>query len=294
MKTSTFKHWYLAARPRTLSASVMPVVVACVLAWREGRFLWIPALICFLFAIIAQVVSNFFNDYSDFVKGSDRPDRLGPQRAVAGGWIKASDMLMVSILLMTCGCLLGLALVYYAGWQILLAGIAVCIGAFAYSAGPYPLAYKGWGDVCVVLFYGIIPVGYTYYVQTLTWTPDAVVCGLAMGFVTTNILVANNYRDREQDLISGKRTTIVIFGEKFGRYFYLFNGILAVGVCLFFISRSRYWAAFLPLFYLIPHLISWQKMTGIRRGEALNLILAESARNVIIFGILLSIGIGIS
>jgi 1,4-dihydroxy-2-naphthoate octaprenyltransferase len=292
MKKSTFKHWWLAARPRTLSASVMPVVLACVLAWQDGRFRWIPAAVCFLFAVIAQVVSNFFNDYSDFVKGSDRADRLGPQRAVAGGWIKASDMLRVSIVLMACGCMSGLILVYYAGWQLIFAGFAVCVGAFAYSAGPYPLAYKGWGDVCVVLFYGIIPVGFTYYVQTLAWTPPVTICGLAMGLVTTNILVANNYRDREQDAISGKRTTVVIFGEKFGRYFYLFNGILAVCfcVCFFFIFQNRYWAAFLPMLYLLPHVITWRKMALIRQGEALNQILAESARNVVIFGILLSIG----
>jgi 1,4-dihydroxy-2-naphthoate octaprenyltransferase len=291
MKDSNFKYWFLATRPRTLPASVMPVIVACVLAWRDGRFGWIPAAVCFLFALIAQIVSNFFNDYSDFVRGSDRNDRLGPQRAVAGGWIKPADMLRASVVLMICACLLGSTLIYYAGWKLIFAGIAVCIGAFAYSAGPYPLAYRGWGDVCVVLFYGIIPTGFTYYVQTLAWTLPVSICGLAMGFVSTNILVANNYRDREQDNISGKRTTIVIFGEKFGRYFYLFNGVFAAGICFFLLFRDWYWAAFIPVFYLIPHFITWRKMVRIRNGRMLNGILAESARNAVLFGVLLAVGL---
>jgi 1,4-dihydroxy-2-naphthoate octaprenyltransferase len=291
MEARIFKYWLSAARPKTLSASAMPVVVACILAIREGKFQWIPAVICLLFAIVAQVVSNFFNDYSDFIKGSDRPDRLGPQRAVAGGWISPSGMLKASVLLMMLGCALGLTLVYFAGWKIIPVGAAVCIVAFAYSAGPYPLAYKGWGDVCVVLFYGVVPVVFTYYVQALEWSFSALICGLAMGFVSANMLVANNYRDRREDEIAGKRTTVVIFGESFGELLYIYNGMAAVGLCLLFIFSERYFAAFLPALYLIPHFATGRKMLAIRRGKALNRVLDESARNVLVFGALLCIGI---
>ncbi len=291
MKNATFKYWILAARPKTLSASVMPVLVGCALTINEGKFKWIPALICFLFALIAQIVSNFLNDYFDYKKGSDRPDRLGPERAVARGWIEPASMLKASVQLMAFGCLLGLGIVYYAGWEMILVGLCVCIGAYAYSAGPYPLAYKGWGDICVVLFYGIIPVGFTCYTQTLDWNTATNLCGLSMGIVTTNILVSNNYRDREQDRISRKKTTIVIFGEKFGRYFYLLNGIIAVGICLFFVSFNMYLTAFLPALYLIPHFFTWEKMCKIKEGKELNKILALSSRNVIIFGILLGSGL---
>jgi 1,4-dihydroxy-2-naphthoate octaprenyltransferase len=269
----------------------MPVLVGCALAWQEGKLQWIPAVICFLFALIAQIASNLFNDYSDFINGSDRVSRSGSERAVTSGYIQPSRMLNISVILMTWGCLLGLALIFYAGWEIVLVGIAIGIGAFAYSSGPYPLSHKGLGDICTLLFYGVIPVGFTYYVQTQEWTFMATICGLAMGIVSMNVSLANNYRNRKQDAISGKRTTVVIFGEKFGRYFYLLNGIVAVCICFSFVLINRYYAAFIPALYLIPHLKTWRKLSWIRRGKGLNSILVRSARNVLIFGILLCIGI---
>ncbi len=291
MKNNHFKYWIFAARPKTLPASVIPVIIGCVLTWSENQFKWIPALICFLFALIAQIVSNFLNDYYDFVKGSDREDRLGPERAVAQGWISPQSMLRASIILMLFACLLGCGIIYYAGWKMIFVGLAVCLGAFAYSAGPYPLAYNGWGDICVIIFYGLIPVGFTYYVQTLSWSPIVFFCGFSTGLVCSNILVANNYRDREQDRTSNKQTTIVIFGEKFGRYFYLLNGIVGTITCLNFLFYNNYYASFLPFVYLIPHFLTWKKMCKIDTGKELNNILSQSARNLIIFGILLSIGI---
>lgn len=291
MKKQALKYWILAARPKTLSASVMPVLVASALAWSDGAFRWQPALICFLFALAAQIVSNFLNDYFDFVKGSDREDRLGPERAVAQGWISAKSMLYGAVLLMGIACLLGCSIIYYAGWEMILVGVAVCLGVFFYSAGPYPLAYRGWGDCCVLLFYGLIPVGFTYYTQALEWTWPVTICGIALGLVSTNILVANNYRDREQDLISRKYTTIVLFGEKFGRYFYLLNGVVAVTVCLLLLFFTKNQAAVLPAIYLIPHILVWKKMSRIRTGKELNCILGESARNVVLFGLLLIAGL---
>ncbi len=291
MNNSGLKYWILAARPKTLAASVMPVLVAFALAYQSGSFKWFPALICFLFALLAQIVSNFLNDYFDFVKGSDRSDRLGPERAVSQGWITPESMLKASVILISIACLLGCSLIYYAGWKLIFVGIGVCLGVFAYSSGPYPLAYRGFGDVCVLIFYGIIPVGFTYYVQVLEWNLPVTIAGLAMGLVSVNILVANNYRDREQDRISEKNTTIVIFGEKFGRYFYLMNGILAVSICVFFFFTELKYAFFPLLLYLFFHIKTWEKMCAIRQGKELNLILGESARNTVVFGLLLIVGI---
>lgn len=294
MNLQSFKYWILAARPKTLPASVVPVIIASCLAFHFDKFKWIPAIICFLFALLAQIVSNFLNDYFDYMKGSDRTDRLGPERAVAQGWIKPQTMLKASVRLFAFACLLGLGVIHYAGWQMIWVGLLVCVGAFAYSSGPYPLAYNGWGDVCVVAFYGLIPVGFTYYIQALEWPVTATLCGLSVGLITTNILVSNNFRDREQDKISGKNTTIVLFGEKFGLWFYLFNGIAGVIICLFFLKYDLFWAAILPMLYLIPHIITWRKMYKIFKGRELNVILAKSSFNTIIFGVLLSLGIILS
>jgi 1,4-dihydroxy-2-naphthoate octaprenyltransferase len=294
MKTSKFRYWILAARPKTLPASLTPVVVGCKLAYFYHSFNLIPAIICLVFALLAQIISNYLNDYFDFKKGADRADRLGPERAVAKGWIKPEEMLRMAIVLGILALIIGLVLIYYAGWKLIFIGIAVGLGAYAYSSGPYPLAYHGLGDVCVVVFYGIVPVGFTCYVQALDWNTAVTVSGLALGLVSTNILVSNNYRDREQDKISGKNTSIVIFGEVFGRWLYLCNGLAAIALCFIFIYLDMKWASILPCLYLIPHIMTWREMCRIRQGKELNRILAISARNTIIFGLLLSAGILLS
>jgi 1,4-dihydroxy-2-naphthoate octaprenyltransferase len=291
MKTSKFRYWILAARPKTLPASLTPVIVGCTIAYFYRSFKLIPAIICFVFALLAQIISNYLNDYFDFKKGADRADRLGPERAVAKGWIKPEEMLRMAVIFGILSLIIGLALIYYAGWKLIFVGIAVGLGAYAYSSGPYPLAYHRLGDVCVVVFYGIIPVGFTCYVQTLDWNTAVTISGLALGLVSTNILVANNYRDREQDKISDKNTSIVIFGEIFGRWFYLCNGLAVIALCFVFISLDMTWTAFLPCLYLLPHILTWREMCRIRQGKELNRILVMSARNTVIFGLLLSAGI---
>ena len=250
-----------------------------------------PFIICLVFALIAQIISNFANDYFDYKKGTDGSERLGPPRAVAQGWIPPKTMLYATLGLLVFDALLGLSLVYYGGWQLIWIGFFIGIFALAYSAGPYPLSYHGLGDVCVLVFFGVVPVGFTYYVQTLQWTMAATVCGIAIGLVVINILVANNYRDRNTDKQAGKNTSIVLLGEKFGRYFYLFNGIIAVVLCQFFWLEHTFLAAILPMIYLFPHILTWRKMVKIGSGKALIPILQETGRNVVIFGALLILGL---
>jgi 1,4-dihydroxy-2-naphthoate octaprenyltransferase len=294
IKKNSFRAWFLAVRPKTLPAAATPVVVACALAFHDAGFRWQPALICLLFALTAQIAANFANDYFDYKKGSDNETRLGPRRAVAEGWISSRTMLRATFGLLAADCALGLLLIQYGGWLLIGAGIMVALFAPAYSGGPYPLAWHGWGDVCVLVFFGIIPVGFTYYVQTLQWTLSATVCGIATGLVVINILVSNNFRDRFSDKEAGKRTSIVLFGEKFGIYFYLLNGILATLVCQYFWLEKIYGAALFPLVYLFFHIRTWKKMALIGQGRRLIGILEQSARNVLVFGFLLALGLALT
>ncbi|MDL2231141.1 1,4-dihydroxy-2-naphthoate polyprenyltransferase [Porphyromonadaceae bacterium OttesenSCG-928-L07] len=291
IKNNSWKAWVLAVRPHTLPASASPVIIGSALAVSVHSFHWIPALICLVFALVAQIVSNFANDYFDYKKGIDGEERLGPKRAVAEGWIKPKTMLKATLGLLLADAILGLSLIYYGGWQLIIIGVLIVLFALAYSGGPYPLSSRGLGDVCVLIFFGIVPVGFTYYVQALEWTPAVTFCGIAAGLVITNILVANNYRDRDTDKAAGKKTTIVLFGEKFGRYFYLFNGFAAVLCCQYFWCTDIVWAAIFPLFFLPIHFFTWRRMVRIYEGKGLVGILKESARNVLLFSILLSAGL---
>jgi len=223
-----YKAWIAAARPKTLTASISPVLVACALACRAGTFKWFPAVLCLLVALLAQIASNFANDYFDFKKGADTSERLGQPRAVASGWIKPRNMLIATLVTLALACLSGCGLLFYSDWQLVFVGLAIAIGVLAYSSGPYPLAYNGLGDVCVLLFYGIVPLCFTCYIQANEFTLTSLLLSFSMGFLSMNILIVNNYRDYEQDKATGKRTSIVIFGKKFGRIFYLVNAILAV------------------------------------------------------------------
>ncbi len=282
--------WILAARPKTLVAGISPVIIAIGLAIKDGVFNWYLSLICLLIAMFLQIVSNFANDYFDYKKGSDTPERLGPQRAVAEGWVTPKQMIVASLVVLAVACALGMVLMWLVDWRLLFVGIAVAVSAIAYSGGKYPLAYIGLGDVCVLLFYGIVPVVFTYFVQSSTFTTEAFVCGLAIGLVSTNILVSNNYRDYELDKKAGKKTTIVIFGKKFGEYFYLINGIIAVVLCQYFWLQGLAAVALLPILYILVHIVTWRQMIQIGEGRALIAILGKTARNVLLFGLLLFMG----
>ena len=287
---SRTRAWIEAARPRTLAASFSPVLVGCALAYRDGMFRLVPALLCVCVALLAQIASNFANDYFDFKSGADNPDRLGPERAVASGWITPRAMLRGTFITLGAACLCGCCLLFFASWELIFVGITIAICVLAYSAGPVPLAYNGLGDVCVVLFYGIIPVCFTYYVQALSFSLLSFLLSLALGLLSTNILIVNNYRDYEQDKAARKRTTIVLFGRTFGVVAYLLNGLLAILLALPLLVMAPSWlvglfAAFGALFF-----VTWQEMRRCR-GRALNRTLGRTARNVFLFAVLLSIAL---
>ena len=291
VRTNSIKAWILAARPKTLAAAATPVLLGCALAYTDGAFQWIPALLCFLFAFSMQIDANFINDYYDFLKGSDREDRLGPERACAQGWITLSAMKKGMIITTLLSCVWGLLLLNYCGLEMIPVGMLCVLFAFLYTAGPYPLAYHGWGDVLVIVFFGFVPVGCTYYTMAHDWTWNVTIACAACGLVSDLLLMLNNYRDREQDKISGKRTLVVRFGEPAGRWAYLILGILAVGLCSFYAFNGYLLASLLPLVFLIPHFTTWREMVRIFQGKALNVVLGKTARNIVWFGLLLSLGL---
>lgn len=284
---SQIKAWIEASRPKTLPASFSPVLVGCAVAYRDGYFRISVAVICLLVAVGAQIASNFANDYFDFKKGADGADRVGPERAVASGWISPAAMLKGTFITLGLACLCGCLLLLLAGWELIFVGIAIALGVLAYSAGPYPLAYHGWGDLCVLFFYGIVPVCFTYYVQALSFSLLSFLLSLAVGLFSVNILIVNNYRDYIQDKAAGKRTTIVRFGRSFGRIVYLVNGLLAMAITLPLFLNLAWWADLAFAAFGVLFIATWLEMRQYE-GTELNKTLGHTARNVFFFSLLLT------
>ena len=283
------KDWISAARPRTLPASASPVIAASAYAFYAGTFRWVPAVLCLLFALLAQVASNMANDYFDYVKGSDKAGRVGPRRAVASGDIAPRAMLMGTFCVLGVACAVGLGLVFFAGWQLIPIVVIIALFALAYTAGPYPLAYHGLGDVTVFLFFGLVAVNMTYYVQALQFDAEVFLLSIAMGLLSINILLVNNYRDMEEDAAANKRTTVVLFGRRFALWWYFVNGVVAVLLLFPCLADFEIVYILLPaIVYLFLHI-----KTGLaikqRVGEALNPLLGATARNLLVFTILVSV-----
>lgn len=277
------KYWILAARPKTLTAALIPVCTATALAFAQGHGRWLPAVVCMLFAALMQIAANFINDLFDFKKGTDREDRLGPERACAQGWITPQAMKRGIGVMLVLACAVGRCLLPYGGWVLVGIGVACVVFAFLYTT---LLSYMGCGDVLVWVFFGLVPVCGTYYVQAQMLTPAVWWLAVACGLVIDTLLVLNNYRDREQDSQSGKRTLIVALGERFGSMFYLLQGVAGYACVAALAIYGHTWAAVLPALYLVPHFMTWRTMTTIRYGRELNRVLGLTSRNMLIFAVL--------
>lgn len=297
VRVNSLKAWILAARPKTLTGAAVPVMIgiACAVAmygWCGIRV--VPAVLCMLFALIMQVDANFVNDYFDFMKGTDDEQRLGPKRACAQGWITASAMrsgLFVTTLL---ACIVGLPLVYYGGWEMIMVGLACVVFCFLYTIS---FSYIGLGDLLVLVFFGIVPVCMTYWLTApptaLTSIPFAVVLmSIACGLIIDTLLVVNNYRDIENDRRAGKLTLIVRIGERGGLVLYLMLGlvgtILAIVGVVFLDWHDGQWTQSLLIIYTPFHTWAFNEMRSIRKGAELNRVLGMTARNMFIFGLLAS------
>lgn len=277
------KHWVLASRPKTLTGAMAPVLVGGALTWHDLHQLdWTAFVLCLLFAVVMQIDANLVNDYFDYRKGTDREDRLGPERACAQGWITPRAMMRGIIVVSILASLVGIPLILWGGWWMIGIGTLCLLFCFLYTTH---LSYMGWGDVLVVLFFGIVPVGFTYYLQSGTWTWQLTLLALAQGLVTDNLLMVNNYRDYHQDAQSGKKTLVVRFGERFGRQAYAFMGFIGA-ILVVFAAKGDPYCSFI-LIYLYLHQGTYMKLRSLQ-GREQNKVLGQTARNILIFALITS------
>jgi 1,4-dihydroxy-2-naphthoate polyprenyltransferase len=291
MGLSAWRHWAEAARPKTLPAAVIPVLVGTALAAAHRTADFGKAAICLLFALLVQIGTNFANDYFDFVQGADTPARVGPRRAVAAGLIAPRTMLAATWLVLGIAFLVGLLLVREGGWILLPIGIVSIICAIAYTGGPFPLGYNGLGDVFVFIFFGLVAVDTTFYVQAGGLAPDATSCAAAIGLLAANILVANNYRDAETDARAGKKTLVVRFGRKFAVWQYALSHLVALLCPAALIIYGYRWPVLLPL-VLAPWAAGLTRRLALSREPAEQIaLLGSTAKYLAAFGGLLSAGL---
>lgn len=223
------KCWVEAARPRTLPVSLAGVAAGVGLTLADGAQLKAaPALLCALFALLAQVASNFANEYFDFKAGIDRPGRVGPRRGVTEGDITPAAMRCALFATLAAAAVAGCSLIYWGGWWLLAAGVVIMLGALAYSAGPYPLSRHGLGEIAVEVFFGLVPVGLTYYIQTGGYSLGVFVMSIAVGLLAANILAVNNYRDIDDDRAVGKHTLANTLPRRSMPTLYIINAVSAV------------------------------------------------------------------
>ncbi len=295
IKQDSWQAWLLAARPKTLTGAMVPVMIGLALAWTDGKeygddvFNTVAAILCALFAMIMQIDANFINDFYDYAKGNDdAATRLGPLRACTQGWVKIDSMKKAIASTTILACLVGLPLVYYGGLEMILIGLLCVVFCFLYTTH---LSYIGLGDVLVLVFFGIVPVCITYYIQLHTMTWEVFLASIACGLVIDGLLMVNNYRDRKNDERDGKRTLVVEIGEKSAERFYLCLGITAVLLGITFWVNGHVLAFVLPVLYLLLHTFTWLKMKRINHGKELNICLEETARNMLVYGLCVSIGL---
>jgi 1,4-dihydroxy-2-naphthoate octaprenyltransferase len=283
---ANLKYWLLATRPKTLPASIIPVLVGSAIAARDGYFDWFYLSIIIVCALLIQIITNFFNEYYDYLKGADTDDRLGPRRAVASGLISPKSMKIASIALLMITFALGMILVAQAGWLILAIGIFSLFFSWSYTGGPMPLAYKGLGDIFVLIFFGIIAVNGTYFVYSGNFSEVAFIAGFAPGIFSMNILSVNNIRDIETDVKVGKITMAVRLGERISKLIFVILNIGAFVVSLLLYLKLGQAILLFPL-AAFPLSIIIIKNLYTKKGKELNSVLAQTGLLLMIHGILM-------
>ncbi len=295
VKQNSIQAWLLAARPKTLSGAAVPVMIGIALAWTDAQqyeenvFSYTAAVLCMLFAMLMQINANFVNDFFDFAHGNDdEATRLGPLRACSQGWVTTDAMKKAIASTTIAACLVGLPLIYYGGLEMIIIGIICVVFCFLYTTH---LSYIGMGDVLVLVFFGIVPVCITYYIQLHTCTWQVFLASIACGLVIDGLLIVNNYRDRDNDKRDGKMTLVVTIGAEATEWLYLALGIIAVFIGITFWMNGHLLAFILPFIYLVLHVFTWIKMRRIHQGRQLNECLGETARNMFIYGLCVSMGL---
>jgi 1,4-dihydroxy-2-naphthoate octaprenyltransferase len=286
-----FMIWKEASRPKTLWAAVAPVIIGTSMAYGDGKFHPIAAFISLLAAILIQIGTNYANDYFDFMNGADTKERIGPTRATEAGLIKPQTMRRAFILAFALAFVIGLYLIWRAGWPILIIGILSIISGILYTAGPYPLGYRGLGDIFVLIFFGPVAVGGTYYVQALEITTPVIIAGLSPGLISTALLTVNNLRDFHSDGKAGKKTLAVRFGVFFTRIEYIVSIVVACSVpaVLIVINPDHPYvlAAMSVFIFALP---SIRAVLFDEISPRLNKVLADTGKMLLIYSIIFSLG----
>ncbi len=292
---SRARAWLHAARVPTLAAALVPVAVGSALAARDHLFRPGPALAALWGAVFIQIGTNLVNDLGDFRRGADSGERIGPPRALAMGWLTLAQVragILVSFLL---AALAGIYLAAVAGWPVVPIGIASIAAGVAYTAGPWPLAYHGLGDIFVFFFFGAVAVCGTYFVETRTLSADAVLAAIPVGALATAILVVNNVRDLDGDRAAGKRTLAVRVGRSGARaeYLALLGAAFLTPAFLFASRRAGAWAL-LPLLTIPLALAEGRRVLRREDGPSLNAALFGTARLHVLFGLLFAAGMAVA
>ena len=291
MTESRARIWIGAARPRTLPAAFAPVVVGSALAWHDGAFNLAAASLCLGFSVLVQIGTNFANDYYDFIRGADTRARVGPRRAVAAGLIAPSTMKRAMSAAFLAAFVVGLGLVAWGGPWLIAIGVASILCGIAYTGGPWPLAYHGLGDLFVFVFFGLVAVGGTYFVQAGRLPLDAVLAGVPIGLLAANILVVNNYRDVETVALAHKRTLVVRLGRRAARVQFNLSWTIALGVPFAFLARGFGPWCLLPL-ALTP--LAWSHARRLRESKTpgeLIALLGDTGKLLAVYALLFGAGL---
>jgi len=283
--------WWLAARPKTLWAAAAPVVIGTAMAFADGGGVWLPAVVALFGAVMIQVGTNFANDYFDYKSGVDKHDRLGPIRVTQSGLVKPEAMKRATAIAFSLATIAGVYLVWRGGWPIALIGIVSITCGVLYTAGPFPLGYKGLGDLFVLIFFGPVAVGGTYYVQTMAMDTTVLSAALAPGLFSVAILTVNNLRDIDSDRAAGKKTLAVRFGRPFSRLEYLVSIVAASSVpALLYIVNGQHPWAMLTLIVPVVAVPVIRRVFTSREGPPLNDALAATGKLLLLYSVLFSIG----
>jgi 1,4-dihydroxy-2-naphthoate octaprenyltransferase len=283
--------WILAARPKTLSAAVSPVIVGTALALADrGEVLWWYAAAALCGAVLIQIGTNYINDALDFKRGADTSARLGPTRVTQAGLLSYDSVMRGAWILFLLAAVCGVPLVIRGGWPTLAIGLASIAAAYAYTGGPYPLAYHALGELFVMIFFGIVAVGGTYYVLTLQYGVGALLGGIAVGALAVVILAINNLRDLPTDAASGKHTMAVLLGERGARAeivsFVVFAYVAAAALAVIR-SQPSLWIVMLSV--PLAAALVWRVHKC--RGASLNRCLAMAGALQWAFSILVAAGL---
>lgn len=282
---------FLASRPKTLTAALVPILVSVRLAKDlspNNRWWLLPFI--FLSAACIQIATNLINDWADFKTGADAEDRLGPQRATQQGWLSEKTVFVLGFSCFVLAGLFGLPLVLVGGWPILLIGLLSVLAGYAYTAGPYPLAYHGLGDIFVIVFFGLVAVTGTTYLLAGIVNVATFIVALEVGLLSTALIAINNWRDQHQDKRVGKKTLAVKFGNRFAKLEIFVCLVAPVVLHLTFIEVNR-WDLFSLIMLLPLSVLLGLKIGFDQPSERANVYLALAAAHQMAFGLIIFLGV---